>query len=407
MKKSSTRSQSRLLMLVFVMLLFTSFHLLSFSSAGEGGDQSGVFWYSTSSNNDDDIKSSSSLLRSMKSLPNLGLTSLPHEIIPMSISPLSESYSELNHDKVLPSFVDQKGGVVIFYHVSKTGGQSIRYMMEKAPGKDFYRCVFREYINRKLGKKIPPHQKSCPYLLDGSNQVRMLEKKVLPRLDKNTDLDPYLVELHGGPAGTGLIELAPYLRKWRAIAKRNNKPFFVFTLVREPVSFAVSYFKFFNTECKFDWCETQYEATEENLLRAAVSNHQCFLLAHTSATEGMDERAYEHCPVTKDDCEDIYTIMKEQLDWVGTTEKASKETLPLLSYIVNGNWRWGERMHAVNVADESDFESQLHHTTVSKLRQLSPWDVQIHNRVLQDYTLDMWKNLPDEMTRSKAVKKTK
>ena len=162
-----------------------------------------------------------------------------------------------------------------------------------------------------------------------------------------------------------------------------------------------------NTDCKFDWCEDQYEATEENLLRAAVSNHQCFLLAHSSATEGMDTRAYEHCPVTKDDCEDIYNILTEELDWVGTTEKASKETLPLLSYIINGNWRWGERMHAVNVADESDFESEIHHSTVAKLRQLNPWDLQIHNRVVQDYTLDMWKNLPDEMTRQKAVKSTK
>ena len=51
----------------------------------------------------------------------------------------------------------------------------------------------------------------------------------------------------------------------------------------------------------------------------------------------MYTHAYEHYPITKNDCEDIYSIIKGKLDWFSTTEKVSKETLPLLPYIVNGN----------------------------------------------------------------------
>ena len=194
------------------------------------------------------------------------------------------------------------------------------------------------------------------------------------------------VEIHGG--SPGLEGLVPYIQAWRRLGQNHNKTFFAFTLVREPLAFALSYFKFFHAECSLRWCEhvqyKEYSPTNLLLSARAHANQQCFLLKHLSSIDGMHPSFYKKCRVTKADCNGIYDIMKRNLDWIGTTERMSNDTIPLLLRIVRFSGKPIDVQRKYN-EDEHRLESPLNKSEKSELRSLSKYDQAIYDRVTKDY----------------------
>lgn len=264
----------------------------------------------------------------------------------------------------LPAFTET-GGLVVFLHVAKTGGTSIRKDFETMA--KVKRVLDEKQLSGEAAAKIDWH----------------LSKE-------NTVNQTMLLELHGGHGEPMTIfQIHPYLQKWKSQAAANNKQVFVFTLLREPVSFHVSYFNFFrHPNCKSAWCETPLmEITEENLLTSMIGNHQCQYLARP-----YNNDVNTAVPVSQHECEAVYEILKSDLDWIGTTEDMQDITLPLLSFMLSGNAEAGRKMKVQNHRRGKLSRHSLQETSVSRIRLASRYDQYLYERARSEYTLAMWEN---------------
>jgi hypothetical protein len=269
--------------------------------------------------------------------------------------------SPKNH-RNLPLF--DQGGVIFFLHIAKTGGVTIRKNFGEFEGVRMQRCR-------------------------GERQWSQLAEEIDNILTrKTTNKDTLFIEFHG--LVPGLITLHKRLHRWRADAARHQTSFFTFTLVREPVSFYISYFNYFWTDQCKTLCERPIQApTEENLLATAIPNHQALWLTR----DGRDLHD-KNQPVTKKEFEIVQLYMQQDLDWIGTTGEMQTTTLPLLSYMLAQNF--SSSLPAFNrMAHNAGLQrAGLSEDTLGKLRELAPLDFELYDAVQRDFSLEMWKNLP-------------
>ena len=291
-----------------------------------------------------------------------------------------------------PIFQKEAGGVVAFYHVAKTGGSTIRGFLERLSrerSSEFRYIRFTNGPDRNIqatNETTTTSGSRCVPSGRKKSKMRTFHESIKTRLLSNST-EPQktlLFKWHG--ESMGLKNLAPYIQQWRSMSHTHNTPFFAFALVRDPIPFAVSCFKFFHLGCELSWCEhDQYDnATEDNLLLSVKPNQQCFLLTHTSANERMHPSFYQQCKVTQNACEATYKTMKDSLDWIGTTEKLSTETMPLLSYLLEPDRVTSVRNRDKNVSSKLPFEQSLNESTITQLRSLSNYDQMIYDQVKRD-----------------------
>jgi hypothetical protein len=279
--------------------------------------------------------------------------------------------------KRFPSFED--GGVVVFLHVAKTGGTSIR----KNFGGNFSHIEFKTL-----------------YTMDQWNESADTADRILTRKLPEDERRILFLEPHGMRA-MGMPTLLQYLRRWRRFASVHNTSFFAFTLVREPVSYAVSYFNFFNAKpCSLVRCPWKlYPASDENLLKTNRPDMQCMLLARDHWDIFSNNVHPEK--VDKDECDDVYRTIHEEMDWVGKTEMLSNETIPLLTRMLAHNRTAADSMGVFNVIKKSKPGSKilspesLRPDTIVALLNMSSSDQAIYEAVQRDYSLDMWENYAD------------
>lgn len=295
----------------------------------------------------------------------------------------------------LPQFQEGKGGLVIFYHVAKTGGSTIRGLFHQLDSK-----VSNHFKNVRYMNPLNSNFRAPDVNVDGGTCIphghQKWEKSYRNTLKHITSEDhnvTLLLEIHGGCPGLEIM--APYIQNLRKTSQEHNKPFFAFTLVRDPLPYLISYFKFFHGQrCTWRWCEHGRYAnfTEENLLASAQvhPNQQCFLLKHLSAIEGMHPSFYDKCRVGADDCNNLYSSMKSTLDWIGTTERLSVDTLPLLHQMLGLRNKSGNTTIVAEnktVSSREPFEQHLSNSTIAKLSQISSLDQVIYDQVTSDYRL--------------------
>ncbi len=301
----------------------------------------------------------------------------------------------------LPNFENGKaGGVIIFYHVAKTGGSTIRDLFLKISEDSHSRFV-------KIRVKNPPlsysaeeydfrkkHEQFTSCVPPGKDHLGMkkIDKRVMNVIRGKRLYSTLLVEVHG--TAIGLNNLSVYIDKWRQRSEDNGTPFFAFTLVREPVAFSLSYFQFYYLAgCDGEkWCEGDHEKyrteTEENLILSTKPNRQCFFLTHLSSIEGLHPSFYDKCAVTTNDCNTLYQTMKESLDWIGTTESISNETLPLLMHILRRTSEVVEGVQNMKVSNRTAFAGGLSEDTTNKIKHLTEMDQMIYEKVKTDYHLN-------------------
>jgi hypothetical protein len=94
----------------------------------------------------------------------------------------------------------------------------------------------------------------------------------------------------------------------------------------------------------------------------------------------------------------VYDLLLQDMDWIGTTETMSEETVPLLTYMLSRNLTLAQTpvghtynvMSATKNASSILKRSSLHPATVDYIRSMSYLDQENYNRAERDFTLEMW-----------------
>ncbi|VEU33657.1 unnamed protein product [Pseudo-nitzschia multistriata] len=297
----------------------------------------------------------------------------------------------------LPDF--SNGGVVVFYHVYKTGGSTVGKLLHEIAKKD--QDNFKEEVEQDKDERKP---KLNIYQRALKSPAKMFFTMIRKHVDwerdclKTLDLASQnkkllLLELHvedPAPDFPSLVELSSTIDRWRAEADRRGVGFFSFTLVREPVAHALSFFNFFHVgnNCgRPPPSRNDHDAwnpfkplssTESNFLKSYYANNrQCRMLS----SDPQSTRAAPQVLVWRKDLingedlaesrqpcaiDEVHNSLFNSMDWVGTTEKLSNETLPLLTQIVLNDPRVGRDNKPFKV-----FDNNPNHNVGMKAHDLS------------------------------------
>merc|ERR1712003_599433 len=104
-----------------------------------------------------------------------------------------------------------------------------------------------------------------------------------------------------------------------------------------------------------------------------------------SAVEGMHPSFYDKCRVTRDECEGLYEKMKESLDWIGTTERLSFDTMPLLEYLLDlGEAEISRRKKAGNTINKEAHTTNNTTALVKNKTSKLPFEESLSNRTISN-----------------------
>lgn len=264
---------------------------------------------------------------------------------------------------VLPSM--DSGGLIFFLHIPKTGGTTIRRNLEKV-----------ERVKYIFAKNFSTYYETSP----------LVEQTIIQhgRGNNNTIL---FYEIHATTA-PAFYKLRGKLKRWRTTAKRNNVPVFFFSLIREPVAYSFSHFNFFHIQERnpsFERCN----ATETNFIRKSVFNPQCqFLYRGEPSLRGQNTNARYNFTVHEHICHVIQNDMVELMDWIGSTEYLSIETIPLLSKLLNlpASFKWDNFRVGKNDPEHIYFdEKNVSSLALQTIRDLNIFDTDLYNNVTKYY----------------------
>ena len=256
----------------------------------------------------------------------------------------------------LPSF--RNGGVIIFFHVPKTGGTTIRRNLEALNKVDYI-----------FGKDYSVYMREAP----------KVEDAILYGTNNGTIL---FFEIHANDSPSFHV-MRKRLQRWRVTAQENGVPIFFFSLVRDPLAFAFSHFSFFHIQDRnptFERCS----ATEENFLRLSLWNPQCQFLFKGEVS--LRAQNLKQIVVQFDECTDVQEHMYRLLDWVGTTETLSDETLPLLARLMNLPDDFVFRHFKISRESGETFGIEnVTASSIEAIRERSALDYQLHKNVQRIY----------------------
>jgi hypothetical protein len=277
---------------------------------------------------------------------------------------------------VIPDF--SNGGILVYFHLYKTGGSSVTELIIETKEEQDEKLLFEDeskyaFINNREDMTGEDIMESLTLVKDEGKTVFYNFHSEFPATMYPT-----------------LVEAAPVLDGWREAAKAEGVPFFLATVLREPLSHAVSFFNFFHVVAdEEDWCPFTggLEPTEENFLKTYVPNRLCHLMyddAHGileapdfALREGLLENIHHfmdedelnrrnetsHC-----DLEIVRKLLfGGTFDYVGVTERTSTHTLPMFTEIVFGDHKLAKLADKVKDINEMFDEDEMPPLTKDKL----------------------------------------
>ena len=307
--------------------------------------------------------------------------SSPSSIFCTTTSPPQQKQRELSligSPRTLPSF-DHRGGLMIFFHVAKNAGTTLRRFLMQRYGDDRLEL----HWSTNFASQLPLMRRMVEGLAEDQSQTLVVEI--------HNGLDPTLPEL----------ELA--ISNLRQRAQVNQVPFFVFSTFRDPLSYAVSFYNFQNMG-GLAQIYKQGNKTERDFLRLSLPSPQCLFFARGELATTKEFDIYGR-NLTHEECLTTYQAMTRTIDWIGTVDKVQTETLPLLAYMMEGGGEPGRAAPVTNI----EFEHQnptlnlqrkinIHELSSFAIQQIQTRmqsDGEIYQRVQRDYPIHMWKNYPN------------
>jgi hypothetical protein len=119
---------------------------------------------------------------------------------------------------------------------------------------------------------------------------------------------------------------------------------------------------------------------------------------------------------TETECAAVQEILLQEMDWVGTTEKLSTETLPLLAYMLSISLQQQDTAADAAATDNNDNDDEngkndlqvfnsvaaqkdavvtvksLLPSTVDYIKSINTYDQTIYEAVQREFTMDMWED---------------
>ncbi|CAB9517597.1 expressed unknown protein [Seminavis robusta] len=299
----------------------------------------------------------------------------------------SNSNSDQVSTKSFPSF--QHGGFIVFLHIPKTGGTTIRKTFQKLPGVT-YMFSNRRAKYETLVQEVHQNWLTKRNNADGNNNNN---NNKISRIG--------ILEIHARNNPT-LLEICSQLHQWRETAAQNRVPFFAFTILRDPTSFAISYFNYYHgmqwEKRRFEYLPTE-QMTEENFLRTMHLSPQCLFLTRS-------EQAYQRnhpelrVNLTQSECESAYKCLQGTMDWIGTTERLHNETIPLLKNLLvtsgvpttgkNQTGTTSQQGQRTNVKVENAGprifgKHNISSTSWERLERMTRWDQDMYQKAIKEY----------------------
>ena len=278
-----------------------------------------------------------------------------------------------------------KAGVVIFYHVAKTGGSTIRDMVSSWKHVRFQRVQSFDARTPTFGRD------NNNVTIDIHRKRPTIRTRIHDILQGRRD-ELLFLELHGNIPS--IPTLSQFIAQSRQTSQTNGIPFFTLTLIREPISFYVSYFLFFHhRKCHYSWCAHDlYNATEENLRISAIPNRQCGFLVEgqlfmRSPIRKGSQTQNITLPYGYDDPSKVWKYFQNDWDWVGTTDTLDSTTIPLLQHLLQGP-------HQHSLTTTSNTSTTTNTTTISRSKaEATPDKQRLHPRNLHATTIQYLQNL--------------
>lgn len=230
------------------------------------------------------------------------------------------------------------GTLVVFFHLGKTGGTTVRKNLDH----NLPNVRYMYHVSKKK------------YLTNAEKVYRELRGEAnnqTPRL-LGAPRKTIFFEIHAGNAPS-LLVMKETLNSWRKLSKEVGVRFFAFSILREPLSQAISHF---NDHCleRKTTCQLWKNKTlvESFLLgKERVNNFQTEFFARPHYTKNprpylhmyddTKDTTAENAPASRsstrgslEDAQEVFAAMVDSLDWVGTAECLAEDTFPILQNMV-------------------------------------------------------------------------
>ena len=200
----------------------------------------------------------------------------------------------------------KRDSVIIFIHVPKTGGTTISNNIE-----------FRSNTSMKLfthihgGRKM--WRRGKDYIDNYLSRSRRTETENIKKGEQSV-----FMEIH--TLAPSFVTLQDQIQAWKHNATANGKNLFVFTILREPVSWSMSAFNhYFHGSIVNDLRANPNKTTANSVLvDYCQENAQCTFLFHS--WQYPKPKSHRWNPQKKN-CDFVYTSLENQADFVGTTER--------------------------------------------------------------------------------------
>lgn len=210
------------------------------------------------------------------------------------------------------------GGLIVFFHIPKTGGKTI---MKFA----------KSYTRRPGGRR-----RSIMQFFETRSSFQIRNSRIVKRLSDPTFSKFMFLEIHGGRPSA--VDYRQQIDTFRQSAHKANKTVFVFSILREPVSFSVSYFNYFHfhalrNEASSIFNESIKESTESTF-RSAFPEWSNFQTKWLSSTTHQDEWTGVP-PFNQSFASHLYEEVLGSVDWIGTTDQLCSQTIPILASVID------------------------------------------------------------------------